>query len=440
MSTPSTNTATSSSDSNAFEDLFAFALTLIGRFYVELIVLGGPAAAAGWLWHSSRRPAACVLAAVALVVMVGPCRPMLGRLLHRRSVRRQLNAAFRNIGGNLSNKPPTIKRITGTHAGDRAQLSLKAGTSVPEFERNVEVIATALGARSVRVVPDRRNASRADLVIVYADPFATVHDDFPLANARSFDVWAPIPVGVDDDGETVALSLVEHSMLIGGEPGGGKSVGLSILVSAFALDPSTSLWLFDGKLVELAAWADSAHRSVGTDINDAITALEELVGVMNARYRTLLERRVRKISRGDGLGLHVVVIDELALYVSGVDKKLSAQFCELLRDLVARGRAAGVIVIAATQKPGTDVVPSSLRDLFGYRWAFRCATRDASDTIMGAGQAAAGYNAATIDPAGRGVGLLLSEGGVPRRLRSYLIDDNTLNKIADTAARGRQNR
>ena len=49
--------------------------------------------------------------------------------------------------------------------------------------------------------------------------------------------------------------------------------------------------------------------------------------------------------RGDGLPLHLVVCDELAFYLSLPDRKQSQEFAELLRDLVARGRAAGVIVV-----------------------------------------------------------------------------------------------
>ena len=85
----------------------------------------------------------------------------------------------------------------------------------------------------------------------------------------------------------------------------------------------------------------------------------------------------------------------------------------VLRDVVARGRAAGIVVVAATQKPSVDVVPSSIRDLFGFRLALRCATKDASDTVLGSGWAAQGYSASDINGSTRGVGWLLSEGSVP---------------------------
>jgi S-DNA-T family DNA segregation ATPase FtsK/SpoIIIE len=92
------------------------------------------------------------------------------------------------------------------------------------------------------------------------------------------------------------------------------------------------------------------------------------------------------------------------------------------------------VVIAATQKPGSDVVPTSLRDLFGYRLAMRCSTAAASDTILGSGWATEGYSAASVDPATRGVGLLLHESGVPHLLRTHWLDDTTVSILAQRAA------
>ncbi len=155
---------------------------------------------------------------------------------------------------------------------------------------------------------------------------------------------------------------------------------------------------------------------------------------MEGRYRELLARGRRKITREDGLPLHLVACDELAFYLGSEDRKKQREFAELLRDLVARGRAAGVIVCAATQKPASDVVPSALRDLFGFRLALRCNTPQASDTILGQGWATLGHNAATIAPGQRGVGLLLAEDGTPVRLRGFHLTDEDVDALASRAA------
>jgi S-DNA-T family DNA segregation ATPase FtsK/SpoIIIE len=107
--------------------------------------------------------------------------------------------------------------------------------------------------------------------------------------------------------------------------------------------------------VELAAWERCAERLVGPDIGAAIELLEAVQAEMEDRYCELLMRGLRKIA--PGLPLHVVVCDELAFYLAAEDKAQRTRFAELLRDLVARGRAAGVIVLAATQKPSAEAVP-----------------------------------------------------------------------------------
>jgi DNA segregation ATPase FtsK/SpoIIIE, S-DNA-T family len=155
---------------------------------------------------------------------------------------------------------------------------------------------------------------------------------------------------------------------------------------------------------------------------------------MDARYQVLLGEGRRKVEAGDGLRLRLVVVDELAHYLHGGDRKLTQAFAQSLRDLVSRGRAAGVIVVAATQKPSADVVPTYLRDLFGFRWALRCTTPQASDTVLGQGWASLGCSAADVDATARGVGWLLHEGGQPVRLRSYHLPDATLDVLTARAA------
>ena len=111
-----------------------------------------------------------------------------------------------------------------------------------------------------------------------------------------------------------------------------------------------------------------------------------------------------------------------------------------MRDLVARGRAAGIIVIAATQRPRADIIPTSLRDLFGYRWAFRCTTDSSSDIVLAVGWAAEGYTAADIAPEDdTGVGLLLAEGGIPRRIKAAYLTDEQISAVIATALRRRGN-
>ena len=160
--------------------------------------------------------------------------------------------------------------------------------------------------------------------------------------------------------------------------------------------------MIDGKQVELGLWRDCADRFVGPSMDDALDCMRWLQGLMNGPYDRLVAAGLRKITAASGEPVYLVIIDEYAYFSATVGKKPERdEFAALVRDLVARGRAAGVIVILATQRPSHQVIDPSLRDLFGYRWAFRCTTDSSSDTVLGHGWAGQGYTAAAIDPLAR---------------------------------------
>jgi FtsK/SpoIIIE family len=242
--------------------------------------------------------------------------------------------------------------------------------------------------REVRVVRDPASARHARVVVLRRDPLADPTPmPWPLVNASQLSLWQQIPVGLDEDGSEVTVTLPERNLLLGGEPGAGKSNVLQLLIAVGALDPTVKLTVFDPKLVELAVWQGCAARLVGPNVEEAIEVLKGLISEPDDRYLTLLANRARKVSEGDGLALHLVGIEELAYFTNGPDRKAAQAFSVLLRDFVARGRAAGMVTVATTQKPSADVVPTFLRDLFGFRWALRCSTPHASDTILGSGWA-----------------------------------------------------
>jgi DNA segregation ATPase FtsK/SpoIIIE-like protein len=308
------------------------------------------------------------------------------------------------------------------------------GVSPSDFESRAEVLAAGLGAREVRVKRRKETAGIVDLVIVGRDPLLDPAPlEWPNRDEERLSLWRPVPVAVDEDGEFVMVSLAERNLLLGGEPGAGKSVALSLLVATAALDPSVELYLLDGKLVELACWEPVAKGFAGPKIGEAVELLTRLQEEMDRRYQVLRAARRRKVERASNLPLCLVVCDELAHYLTVSDRKGRGEFADLLRDLVSRGRAAGVIVLAATQKPSGDIVPTALRDLFSFRWALRCSTWQASDTVLGAGWSALGYSASSIPPEGRGVGFLLHEGGIPRRCKAFHLSDDELHAIAERA-------
>ena len=85
-------------------------------------------------------------------------------------------------------------------------------------------------------------------------------DTIPVA---PLSIWDPVHLGSDELGRRVEVTLAERNMLIGGEPGGGKSVALQLIVAHGALSPDCRLILIDGKRVELGLWRDvrrTVHR------------------------------------------------------------------------------------------------------------------------------------------------------------------------------------
>jgi S-DNA-T family DNA segregation ATPase FtsK/SpoIIIE len=259
----------------------------------------------------------------------------------------------------------------------------------------------------------------------------TNSETVPVAGLSIYD---PVHLGIYEDGYGVDIELIWRNILLAGEPGSGKSVGLNNIVAHGALCPDVSLWLFDGKQVELGLWREVADLFVGPDIDKALTALERLQAEMDRRYVELDRVRRRKIDRYDPVDVIMVIVDELALFSATMGTKdQQDQFVRLLRDLVARGRAAGIIVVAATQRPSADIIPTSLRDLFGFRLAYRCTTESSSDIILGRGWASQGYDASTITPEERGVGLLLAEGGFPRRMKTAYLTDAHIYSLVEYA-------
>ncbi len=263
-------------------------------------------------------------------------------------------------------------------------------------------------------------------------------DTRPLAPVPTFpfSMFDPVHLGVDEYGEHVYVNLAERNMLIGGEPGGGKSSAEQLIVAHGALSHDCRLVLVDGNQVQLGVWRHSADVFIGPSLKDAIAAFTEFQQIMNARYERLLATGRRKITAADGEDVYLVVIDEYAYYSATIGKKTDREdFAALARDLIARGRAAGVILILATQRPSHQIIDPSMRDLFSYRLAFRCTTDSSSDVVLGQGWAAQNYTAAEIDPLARGVAWLLSETGVPRRIKTAWLDDDTIKYLAHYAAR-----
>ena len=379
---------------------------------------------------------------VALVAVVPWSRARVARAWWLARLRRHWDRACRFAALTTANdRIPRIRRARRVLAGERLLVRVPRGATVDDLESERERVAAVLRVREVRVARDVDRADWAHVDIVRRNPFTDPDDPhssrpipWPWTGAPQVNLWEPFPVAVDDMGSPVTMTLPGKNLLIGGEPESGKSVALSTVLAAAALDPWVRIRGLDAKRLELALWRPVMETVVYNDMDAATAFVEDMIKIMDGRYELLENAGRRSWSRGDG-PLYLVPIDELRFYTANQNRRAARHFTDHAIDLAARGRAAGIILAAATQKPSGDVVDTSLRDLLAYRWAMRCTTRDASDTILGAGWASNGYSAAEIDVRTRGVGLLLAEGSsVPRLCKSYYLSDSDIRSIAARGA------
>jgi FtsK/SpoIIIE family len=361
-------------------------------------------------------------------------------------VRRQLRAGLKQTrSANLDGKLPWVVKVRPTPIGDRLWLWLRPGQSLEGLDPRAAELRVAVGSRDVRLSRDERRSDRIVVDVIRHDTLAA---GWPVAWAdRDADVlsmWDPIHWGMSELGEPVRLSLVERAVLIGGNRGAGKSNGLNLIVAHAAKSPDVELLLIDANRVQLAPWADRALAFAGHEIDDAIDVV--------ALWRKEVDRRLalfttlpglpvaltREMAAQYGMPMWLLVIDELAYHTSVAGTPAQQkEFYALLRDGVARGRAAGIGAVVATQRPTHDLIPTSLRDLFDIRIAYRTMTRTSSDVILGDDFARRGFCATDIDIRARGVAWLLAEGTVPIRTKTAWIPPELRVELSVTTVRFR---
>ncbi|MFJ3496171.1 FtsK/SpoIIIE domain-containing protein [Streptomyces sp. NPDC086091] len=202
------------------------------------------------------------------------------------------------------------------------------------------------------------------------------------------------PLGADIEGNPVTIDLSSADsphLLVAGTTGSGKSVALdTILKGLVRYDKSTlRLRLVDPKGTELVDFEDDPHLDgmIGMDAADAIEILEETVDEMAVRYKDMKAIRTRKlveynakVDKADRKPWIVIVLDEYADLTSDPEEK--KQIEALLKRLTQKARAAGIHVIAATQRPSADVISTTIRSNFPAQLALRVKTATDSRIIL----------------------------------------------------------
>ena len=204
-------------------------------YRLELALIGLVAATYLWLGDRLGREGAkrLIVAAAFLVATVTWTREPLAHALFRSHLRRRWALACRHAElATRNDRIPRITRCRLTRAGEQLRVRVPAGSQVPDLEAQARRIAAFLAVREVRVVRDPTSARHARVVVLRRDPLADpIPVPWPLVGAGALSLWQPIPVGVDEDSTQVTVTMPEGNLLLGGEPGAGKSNVLQLLVA-----------------------------------------------------------------------------------------------------------------------------------------------------------------------------------------------------------------
>jgi S-DNA-T family DNA segregation ATPase FtsK/SpoIIIE len=222
-------------------------------------------------------------------------------------------------------------------------------------------------------------------------------------------VWDGVPFGQDIDGRGITLNILGRSMIIGGSPDMGKTVTAMTILSTLVRDPRVRVWVADPKGVDTPAVIPVAYKYAGASQVDCLDMLTELERTGQRKLDALRSIGAEKLTRDIGerfsamdpahvlASVDVAYLDEISVYTDGDDRALSKQIIRRLTAIAKLYRAAGIVLVLATQSPRVAVIPGDLRDQCKIRIAHGCAEVDQSNTILGKGAAGLGWNAKNLE-------------------------------------------
>ena len=333
------------------------------------------------------------------------------------------------------------------------------GVKIAEIKRLQDDIALSLNARGVRVV-----VLSDSVGIEVANDYASIVPLKKLLNDekfRSSKADLPVAIGYTITQEVKVFDLADAPhLLIAGATKQGKSVGLNTIVTSllYGKHPSELKFVFiDPKMVEFSAYArllkhylavlpdacseeDEMAGAIVKKAKDAEKILRSLCIEMDERYELLSRAEVNnvrlynekfkshRLRRDKGhryLPYLVVVVDEYAdltmtTGASPETKAASRSITNSIIRLAQKGRAAGLHVILATQRPSVDVISGIIKSNFPMRIAFRVSSRVDSQTILDAPGAE--------KLIGRG-DMLFSAGIDSERIQCALVDGDEIEKV-----------
>ncbi|MGE0881521.1 MAG: FtsK/SpoIIIE domain-containing protein [Acidimicrobiia bacterium] len=242
-----------------------------------------------------------------------------------------------------------------------------------------------------------------------------------------------VPIGVRADGRPFVIPLAEYSCLIAGLPGAGKSGGLRSILVAASHRPDVAIVGLDAKRVELRPW-EPRMTALAVDLDDITLTLRALVDEMEHRYLWCESQGLDRWPIAPARPQIVVVVDELAELVAA-DEPGEKERAVLIRRLISKGRAGGITVIAATQRPSADVIPTSIRDLISLRIALATANRESTEMILGGAWREGPAHELPVGPGHQGLCYAVLEGErTPTKARVWHVDNDLIRSTVTRTA------
>ena len=330
-----------------------------------------------------------------------------------------------------------IINVTRGPSVTRYELELSRGIKLSKVTNLADDIALSLGASGVRIaaIPDKISVvgievpNRIVSVVLARD----VIDSPEFRKSKSRISFA---VGKDIGGNRIIgdIAKLPH-MLIAGTTGSGKSVCMNSLIISLlykAKPDEVKLIMVDPKMVELGVYNGVPHLliPVVTDPKKAAGALQWAVTEMMRRYRMMADAGVRdlesynKIAEAteeqEKMPQIIVVIDELADLMLVAAKEVEESICRVAQ----MGRAAGMHLVIATQRPSADVITGLMKANIPSRIAFAVASAMESRIILD--------TAGAEKLVGKGDMLYAPLGqGKPKRVQGCFITDAEVQSVVD---------
>ena len=324
-------------------------------------------------------------------LLTSPSRSMLDATKEMRENSRRLSetlASFK-IEAHIIN-------VTRGPSVTRYEVELDKGVRLNKLTTCADDIALSLGASGVRIAAIPGKISVVGIEVpnraVTTVSLREVIDSNEFVRAKSKSSFA---VGKDIGGSCIVGNIAKlPHMLIAGTTGSGKSVCMnSIIISLLykASPEDVKLIMVDPKMVELGIYNGIPHLliPVVTDPKKAAGSLQWAVTEMMRRYKAMSDAGVRDLESynsiiesqemdGNKLPQVVVIIDELADLMLVAAKEVEESICRIAQ----MGRAAGIHLIIATQRPSADVITGLMKANIPSRIAFAVASAMESRIIL----------------------------------------------------------